>query len=502
MKKHRNRELKRQEKESCFAAFQFTAAFTFSQLLEFPYNFLMVLIPLLAFEGVLIVFYLRKLNRKNQPINLAPKETQGLLTPKPKPKVQGIPATKIEISNDSVKFSVEKGFFKKRWVTVKEIPVAEITAIEVLRNELSVTWKGVTDVFVLNKKGESFSKLRDQIQGLIDEHQKTLENNTKAQQRKSDLAQVIEGSIGVVDLSFNILMSLQVKHVSWEDLEAYGNELGENCTFAGQTLAPLSLDFSKVSEAIKSQVPEEVSQEIFNLLRSIYGYFAELSLEEDLQEAHPNFRDAKASILAYYTLNDLLLGKIVGEKTNKKEGLVLEGALQNLAKETNFNVNFEDLRGSFDRMSSVDDVKSVIEETREIFKEQLKNIDCPNGQLLTAQPQTLEPVFEQLQAMQSPIEPTANVQTESIEPSKPIEPLQPPKPQELTVQPSIESPVIEQLEAVEPSTEQTDEPSVQLQEPVPADFALPESKDTKNIVELPPKKKSAGRRLRKSILGY
>ena len=376
--------------------------------------------------------------------------------------------------------------------------------------------------------------MRDQILVLLDDQRKTLERNAKASLRRSDLAEVINGSVGVVDLSFDMLMGLQVKKVDWTSLETCANGLGESLNFAGQTMAPLTLDFSKVTEAVKSQVPQKVSQETFNVLQSIYGYFDELNLEEDLQEAHPNFRDAKAAILAYYTLNDLLLGKIVGEKDNKKESLVLENALQNLAKETNFKVNFEDLMDSFDKMGSDVDVESVIEDSREIFKEQLKNIDRPIEQLSTAQPpteqaiaqpeslppstpqepvppseprapaqpQTLEPVVEQQQAMQSPIEPTTIEQTESVLPSKPLEPLQHAKPQELMIQPSIEPPVIGQQEAVQPSTEQTEQPSVQQQEPAQAEVALPKSEDTKNTFESPPKKKNTVRRLRKTILGY
>ena len=396
---------------------------------------------------------------------------------KTKPKLKGLIIVKYEISENVLKFFVAKGLFKKRWVAIKEIPINEITGVESLGNELTVTWKGVTDSFVIKKKGESLSKLRDQIQGLLDEQQKTLESNTKASLRRSDLAEVINGSVGVVDLSFDMLMGLQVKIVNWASLETYANDLGENLNFAGQTMAPLSLDFSKVTDAIKNQVPKKVSQETFNVLKSIYGYFDELKLEEDLQEAHPNFRDAKAAILAYYTLNDLLLGKIVGEKDNKKESLVLETALQNLAKETNFKVNFEDLMDSFDKMGSDVDVESVIEDSREIFKEQLKNIERPIEQLSTAQPPTEQAI----------------AQPESLPPPTPQEPVPPSEPR-APAQPQTLEPVVEQQQAVQPS--------VQQQEPAQAEVAPPKSEDTKNTCESPPKKKNTVRRLRKTILGY
>lgn len=255
-----------------------------SQLLVYPINFLVVLIPFLIVEGVLVGFFFFKLKKKNRAADLLAQENALGLKPQStlKPKIKSIPIEKTEIVNDTVKFSVEKGLFKKRWVAVKEIPVFEITGLESSGSELTVTWKGATDSFIVKKKGESFSKLREQIQGMLDEHQKALEYNAKATQRKTDIIGIINASVGVVDLSFDVLMGLQVKKINWTRLETYASGLGENLTFAGQTMAPLTLDFSKVSDAIKSQVPRNASKETFNVLKSIYGYFDGLKLEEDL----------------------------------------------------------------------------------------------------------------------------------------------------------------------------------------------------------------------------
>jgi|WetSurMetagenome_2_1015567.scaffolds.fasta_scaffold31323_3 hypothetical protein len=292
---------------------------------------------------------------------------------KPKPKPKGLAITKYEISENALKFFVAKSL--KKWrVAIKEIPIKEITGVDSLGNELTVTWKGVTNSFVIKKKGEVFSKLRDQIQGLIDEQRKTLESNSKAALRRSDIAQVISVSVDVVDLSFDMLMNLQVKPINWTSLKTYTNGLGENLNFAGQTMAPLSLDFSKVTDAIKSQTPRRASKETFDVLKSIYSYFDDLNLEEDLQEAHPNFKDAKAVILAYYTLNDVLFGKIVGEKDITQESLALETALQDLANETNVKVNVEELKGCIDRVGFESDNQIAIDDLRGIFREQLKQL--------------------------------------------------------------------------------------------------------------------------------
>jgi hypothetical protein len=139
-------------------------------------------------------------------------------------------------------------------------------------------------------------------------------------------------------------------------------------------MAPLNLDFAKVSAAIKRQVPKETSKETYNILKSIYEYFDGLKPDDDLKDASLNFQNANAVILAYYTLNDLLLGKVIGEKDNKKESLALESVLLGLANESTVKVNFEELKVSMDRLDVEVENESVVEDTRAIFKEQLKQL--------------------------------------------------------------------------------------------------------------------------------
>ena len=297
-------------------------------------------------------------------------------TPKnpPKPKQKVIPIAKAEIIEGTAKFFVAKGLIKKRWVAIKEIPVFEITNVENFGNELNVTWNGVIDIFSMTKKGESFGKLRDQINGMLEEHTKSLENEGKATLRRNELLGIINTSIGFIDLSFDILIGLQEKRINWEQLEGCSKVFGENLSFTGQTMPPFNLDFSKVSSAIKRQVAKETSKDAYNILKAIYGYFNGLSLDDGLQDCRPNFQNVKALILAYYTLNDLLLGKVVGDKENKEENSQLEMVLQNLANETNFKVNIDELMDSIDRTSLESDRESVIEKSRGIFKEQLSQL--------------------------------------------------------------------------------------------------------------------------------
>jgi hypothetical protein len=458
------------------------------------------------------------------------------------PKLKPTAIETYEVTTETLKFYVEKGLLKKRFVIVKEIPVYEISSIESLGNELSVTWKGATDRFVLKKKSASLSALREQIQGLLDEHRKTLEAQAKVANRKSDLTVLLNFSVGIVDSSFDMLMGLQFKPVNWAKLEIYANSLIEKTGFVGQTLAPLTLDFSKVAEAVKSEVPENASKEIFEVLKTVYVYFEELQLTEDIEQVHPNFKDAKEAILACFTLNDIWLGKIAGEKDSQKESQVLQGALQSLADDTSFNVNFEALKAGFDKIVPAAELESTIEDSREIFLGQLRNIDRPIEKLSAehaptaqpetpicalqelvqppeptvpmrpfesqalAQPPTLEPSIEPQSYVQPPVEPQSTIQPSTerapVEQTEPVmlpESEQPPNLREPKVEPTPESLVVEQQKTAPPSSGETD---VQIREHESSEVSVPTNEDVAKAPEVAPKKKSFGQRLRKSVMGY
>ena len=354
--------------KSYMTAFPFSAAFTLPGLFEYPYILLIAIISSAVCACILLAFFVHRRKAKRKLVDSAVQENQ----PKPKPK--GIPVTKVEVIDNTVKFFVAKGFRKKRWVAVKEIPVFEIERVENFGNELSVTWKGVTDTFFMKEKAESLGKLRDEVNVMLEEQRKSLENNEKATLRRNELLGVINASIGIIDLSFDVLFGLQAKRINWQQVEDRSNGFGENLSFTGQTMPQLNMDFSNVSSAIKRQVPKETSKEAYNILKTIHEYFNGLSLDDDLKDYRPNLQNAKAVILAYYTLNDLLLGKVVGDKENKKENSQLETVLQNLANETNFKVNIDELKGNIDKMGPEADRESAVEDSRGIFKEQLKQL--------------------------------------------------------------------------------------------------------------------------------
>jgi hypothetical protein len=298
---------------------------------------------------------------------------------KEKRKAKSVAVSKFEVSDGRIKLSASRGFFRKKLVVIRELPMLEIEKIEGEADNLTLTWKGNVEMFHLKGKKDSFKALTDQVNAVLEEPRKELEErqiaeaNAKKAAWKADLLAVINRSIDIVDLAFNLLIALQNKHINWQEVEAYAEGFSEKMNFAGQNLPPLNLDYSKIAVAVKTHLANEASKEAFNILKAAYGYFNGLNLDDDIKENHPNFQTTKTLVYAYFLLNDLLLGKIVGDKENGGEISELEAALQSLA-EANFKVDPAELKESVENMSVEADKQAQVDDSRAIFKEQLKQL--------------------------------------------------------------------------------------------------------------------------------
>jgi hypothetical protein len=282
-----------------------------------------------------------------------------------KTKSDDIDITKYEISDNKINFFDAKGLLKKRWVLIKEIPIQEITSIENFGNKLKITWNEEGYTFVSKKNSELLTSLFDQIQSLLKERQKKLEKNEKPSLRKNDLSKVM----GVIDLSFDILIGLNRKTIDWVHLEGYAAELLNS--FRLNEEASLNLDFVNVSAAIKNKIVEETSKEAYGILKSIYEYFDGLKPDVDQEVNNVNIPNVKNLILAYYMLNDILFGKIVSEVDNDKESLALETVILKLANEANVKVNIKDLKSGISRLGVEADQAEICKDIRAKFKENL-----------------------------------------------------------------------------------------------------------------------------------
>ncbi|MCW4030209.1 MAG: hypothetical protein NWE92_11255 [Candidatus Bathyarchaeota archaeon] len=520
-------------------------AFSLPQLFSFPTVLLLVLVPLIIVEVGLVIFYLAKINKKHQPPPpIALEEAPTPAKPVPPPKPPMILISKAEIADNKLKFSIKQGLLRKKWVTLKEIPLTDLFLLESLGNTLTVTTKDAAFMFVYPKKNESFSKFQTEVAEALEAQHKARLAQEQEARRRSDLNGLIHASTRIVDVSFDILMGLQQKRVNWPLLEGYVNRLGGTPSFWGPTVPPLSLDFSAVDAAVKRRVPQEASDETFAMLKLVYSYFEALKKEETSQ-LHPNFKDAHAVVAAYYTLNDMLFAKVVGAKENQNETSALKSNLDTLAAETAFQVDFEALTKSVSQIGSLDvDVGDTVEDTRDLFKMQLKRFDTPI-EIPPVTPEGTEPSSPEAtpptETPEVPASPEPPSQTPPQTPSEvspeptptvetPPQPLSPENPQATSLEsapeaaPPLETPTsttsaldVEPPVAPEPLAEPSAEavpevvevPAVEQAEPAkpesaeqaPSSVVEPEAEAPAETPEAP-KKPSFGRRLRKAIMGY
>jgi len=280
----------------------------------------------------------------------------------------------FEISNGILKFFNSKGLIRKKTVIVSEIPISEIGNVESYRNELSVTWNGVNNIFFKKNSFKSFTELRDKLRSMLEESKISLEKNAKLGQRKIELSTTIKAIVPVVDTCFDILMSLNLKIPNWKHIAQLCSNLDQNLTINNKELPSLTLDFSKISPAVELQETQNVANEVRIPLKSIHEYFGELKVKDDLADMHPNLQETATLVDSYYTLNDIFFGKVVGDKDNKQEYQHLEDSLLYLSEATNFKVNVDKIRVSIDRFDVEDDKDTVVGDTREIFTAQLSQL--------------------------------------------------------------------------------------------------------------------------------
>lgn len=272
----------------------------------------------------------------------------------------------------TLKFYVKKGHFTKQQKIIKEIPVVEIESIAKEENELSVTWKGATDRFVIEKV-ELIASIYEEINKDLQEHKKALEEKSPVEQTQKDLANTLSSLLEVVDALFNVLRSLQ-GCVDWKSMAKYAERSEEDCkSLFNQETAISSMEFAPLLLAIKDHNTEAISKEAYHLLKSLYDYFHGLtSADASIAQVHPDYQDVKRIVQSYYTLNDIILAVIVKDEKIGEEINQLEIMLGNLSAEANLTLNIEEIVNTINKLKDEDGNEKTVGEFRAIVKNQLK----------------------------------------------------------------------------------------------------------------------------------
>ena len=286
----------------------------------------------------------------------------------------GLGSGTLEFIDDTIKFQIETGRLRKRRELSREIPMSDIEAINRVGNELSITWKGSTDIFVI-EKAELVGTIFEKIPKASEEQKRLFEDKKVVKQQSNEVSKMVNAAMGITDSLFDILRSLH-GWVDWNRIEyLLKKSVKKAKDLKDQKSNLLELDFSKLTLAIKERTQEEIAKETFNLLRLVYDYFIGADSEnETIKEIHPNYFDAKTIIQAHYLLNDIVLGSLIGDEEIGDEQKEFLMTLDDLTKSTNLKINTNAIKTVICKLSDEKGKESVIEEGRMLFRLQLKDL--------------------------------------------------------------------------------------------------------------------------------
>ncbi len=268
--------------------------------------------------------------------------------------------------------------YKLRSVNLLGCPLVNAVACAISKSTGKLTM--IQDVKT-DPDGKEMTVTLKIVHGSFEKRQKLVESYGKIALRRDELVGVINFSIEIVDLCFDILIDLQKKRIDWTMLEDYSKSLKENFSFSGETIPPLNLSFLELSLAIERQIPKKTSEEAYGILKYIYDYFENLILDYDFKENVLNFSNTKAIVLSYYTLNDLSLAKVVGDRDITNEMMQLESALQILVNNTSFKIDIEALTVRLNKAIAENDLNSFVGTLRGIFKKALASFLVSDNKL-------------------------------------------------------------------------------------------------------------------------
>jgi hypothetical protein len=290
-----------------------------------------------------------------------------------KAQLIGLGEGSLEFIDNILSFHWEKGYFRRRRIIVRKIPIDEIESMNRTDNELSIAWKGVTDLFIIEEP-ELAGSIFEIIPQTSREQRKIYEEKQVAKQTRNELITILSDVMETIDSLFDILRSLH-GWVDWVHTENLLKRSEENAKHLdNQQIGLTPLNFLKLTSAIKAHLLKETSKETYSLLKYLHDYFSKLTMaNEPLRQLNPNLLDIRTIILADYMLNDIILGIIVGD-TVEKEINSLTVSLEKLSKNTDLKTNIDRLKNSINKLCVEHEKERVIQKTRMVLRRQLEDI--------------------------------------------------------------------------------------------------------------------------------
>ncbi len=323
-----------------------------------------VAVAIIALTCILSYFIIK--NKKTRTLSQSLSQTTIQVPSSSKATLTNLGRGQLELVDNTIRFRTEKGYLRNRKEIIKVISVTDVENIKQAGSQLSVTWKGITEVFVIEEPALA-EKISEKVNVILEEQRKILRNKEFMQ---SEIAKIVRVALEIVDSLFDVLRSLQ-KRIDWLQLESYSKlseETGKR--LMNQTIGSVNLDFSRLLLAVEKHLPKETSKETYDILRTLYEHFCLLASKNQIpDEAYSNYKDAKTTILAYYILNDIILSITVGEKDNQREINQLMMFLEDLPNTTDLRINISELKGIINKLGTAKENEDFVEESRMLFRQ-------------------------------------------------------------------------------------------------------------------------------------
>ena len=254
----------------------------------------------------------------------------------------------ITIADDAIKFYVETGRFRKHRKIIRDIPLSDVENSERQGNDLSIVWKGVTEMFAL-KKASQIEPIYEKITTAMKERKEDTEKKEAAEGKQADLGHLTMKALETADSLFDILRNLHGR-VDWKLVENIFNKSEENVKNLASQTNSVCLDVRQLSAAVQERRPKEIAEKTHDALRVLYEHFNASSSVGSKEQIHPNRRAAILAIQASYILNDMRLGTIVADDDVGKEGAELLRVLDDLLKLPGSKAEANQVKAALDKL--------------------------------------------------------------------------------------------------------------------------------------------------------
>jgi len=178
----------------------------------------------------------------------------------------------------------------------------------------------------------------------------------------------------IADPLFDLIRGLQGK-VNWNRAEEnLAQAKTKSVALMDQTQGEVTLNFSKLAQAVKAHVPGEAGAEAFTLLKALQTYFGTLAKKAEAPgKGYPNYNSLQTALKAYYTLNDIAFGAELRDEEVVKEGFEFAKMVEQLSQDTYSTADTQPLKEAVSRLAREGATDLALSECRHRFREQFQD---------------------------------------------------------------------------------------------------------------------------------